>query len=114
MRSITAGRLLVVSAVLVSGCATTGAKHGVVFQDKYIVGGGFQVEYRAPEPGRAILVDVSSGRALMTESLGTGGLFESSMDPGDPGIAEFMSTLGIDLAEANLVLYFIPDSTQRE
>jgi hypothetical protein len=106
--------LLVVSAVLMSGCATTGTKHGVVFQDKYIVGGGFHIEYQAKEPGRAILVDVSSRRALMTESLEAGGLFESSIEPGDPAIAEFMSMLGIDLAEANLVLYFIPDSTQRE
>jgi len=109
MRYIKAGIIPVILVVLVAGCATC-PKSRVRFQDQYIVGGGFSIEYLAHEPGRAILVDVASGRTLMTESLEAGRKFESIIDPGDPEAAEMLSSLGVDLAKANLVLYFIPDS----
>lgn len=112
MRHAIAGVLVVIGALFIAGCATTGAKSDILFEDKYIVGGGFEIEYQAPEPGRAILVDRTSGRMLMTESLQKAGRFESTTDLSDPEISQILSSLGIDLAKAELVLYFIPDSTQ--
>ena len=72
---------------------------------KYLVGGGFQVEWTAPSNGTAHLVEETTSKIIQCQYLEQGKSFELSMalEP-----VEFKEYFGIEMAEAKLSLYFIP------
>ena len=72
---------------------------------KYLVGGGFQVEWTAPSNGTAHLVEETTSKIIQCQYLEQGKSFELSMNL-EP--AEFKEYFGIDMGEAKLSLYFIP------
>jgi len=76
---------------------------------KYLVGGGFQMQYVAPTAGTALVVEESTSKILTTRTLDEGEMFdfEVDMEPGD-----FITTLGISMPDARIALYFVPRKTK--
>lgn len=72
---------------------------------KYLVGGGFQIEWTAPTNGTAHLVEENTARIVQSQYLEKGGEFEVSIDLA-PG--EFVDIFGISKGDAKFSLYFIP------
>jgi hypothetical protein len=69
------------------------------------VGGGFEIFYRVPEDGTAVLADKKSGKTIKTISLKEGEMFEfTSRAFNEKAYKE----MGIDLKKADFVLYFYP------
>lgn len=100
-----------VAMLLVAGCASSGLPRGARW-----VGGGVAIEYDAPRDGTVILIERTSRRILVTESLSQGDEFQfrpgyGSSDevllrvfgpPGADGVAAGMPT------NTFLDLYFVP------
>jgi hypothetical protein len=76
---------------------------------KYLVGGGFQLEYVAPTAGTALVVERSTAKILATRSLDGGELFDFDLEMGPD---DFELTLGIPMHDASIGLYFIPRKTK--
>ena len=76
---------------------------------KYLVGGGFQVQYVAPTAGTALVVEESTSKILTTRTLNEEELFDFEVDlePDD-----FITTLGISMSDARIALYFVPRKTK--
>lgn len=103
---------IISAGLLVSGCATTGGgafRSDGVPAKEYYVGGGYQVYYSAPVAGTAYLVEESSGKLLVTESLRSGEMFTCDFDPTSEESQSIFKTLGIEPAQAKLSLYFVPE-----
>ena len=92
----------------VAGCATAPQEEASNLpEERYIVGGGFLIEYATPVAGTAILANQTTEQLLMTRSLDAGEKFEVSLDPTEE---ETAALLGGDLSQAQVILYFIPRS----
>jgi hypothetical protein len=110
------GRLMVGAVVagllaLAGGCGTTlsspatGVPAGV-----QAVGGGLQINWEAPTDGTVYLVDKTSGKLVVTESLSEGSKFEFTVDP--ESAEAFEKAVGVPPTKAQLVLYFKPAKTK--
>jgi hypothetical protein len=69
------------------------------------VGGGLEISYIAPEDGVINLVDLKSGKNLMSKSVVRGEKYEFSAKALDP---ENEKKWGVDIKKADFVLYFLP------
>jgi hypothetical protein len=105
--------VLCVSALYIPGCAsfqkTSFGLNGLP-QEQYRVGGGFSIEYHAPGDGTFYLVDVSSGKFIVTKEVSEGDSFEFSIDSTQVDEAK---AVGINLEKSKLVLYFVPKPKQQ-
>jgi hypothetical protein len=72
---------------------------------RYLVGGGFSIEYIAPANGTAYWVEETTEKLLQTKSLNSGDKadFGDGMDPDS-----VKQALGIDVKDAKFTLYFVP------
>jgi len=105
-------RILTVACVSVllclAGCWTLSegplTKNGIP-HSRYLVGGGFSIEYIAPTNGTAYWVEETTEKILETKSLNAGDKaeFGGGMDP--DGVKQ---ALGIDMKDAKFTLYFVP------
>jgi hypothetical protein len=69
------------------------------------VGGGFEIFYKVPEEGTAVLADKKSGKTIRTLSLKEGEMFEFTSRAFDE---KAYKDMGIDPKKADFVLYFYP------
>ncbi|MBM4026636.1 MAG: hypothetical protein FJ280_14725 [Planctomycetes bacterium] len=97
------------SVVLVTGgCAATElAADSRLPDEPGLVGGGMLIEWKAPEPGTAYLVERRTGKIVETRSLAAGQIYAfsaTSVVQAD----EFEQMLGIRFARAQFLLYFEP------
>lgn len=102
-------------ALCASGCAmqpqTPLGADGVP-HERYLVGGGIQIEFIAPEPGTAYVVEQTHQKLLVTKSLRAGEAysFEWAQAAGSPeGLQKLKDATGIDFAKSRFGLYFVPD-----
>ena len=105
--------VLCVSALCVTGCASsqkTSFGFNGLPQEQYRVGGGFDIKYDAPADGAFYLVDLSSGKFVVTKIVTEGDSFEFSIDSGQ---LEEAKAFGINLEKSKLVLYFVPKPKQQ-
>ena len=94
--------------MMVAGCSTVGPwRIANLPSGGRIVGGGFAINWRAPVKGTVYLVEKMSGKVIATESLDEGELYKFNVDPGSEALA-FKTAIGVNLADAELVLYFKP------
>lgn len=92
--------------VLLAACWMLGAcASGHLPRDRYRVGGGFEIHYRAAVPGTLVWADRANGRVWATHSLATGESFTTTTQLDD---ASFRNAVG-KLADTRPVLYFVPD-----
>jgi hypothetical protein len=91
-----------------AGCSTLSegplTKSGIP-HSRYLVGGGFSIEYIAPTNGTAYWVEETTEKILETKSLNSGDKaeFGGSMDA--DGVKQ---ALGIDVKDTKFTLYFVP------
>ena len=89
-------------ALVVAGCATGNLPHGA-----QVVGGGLNIRWSPPTPGTVILIEKTTGKTVMTESL-NGSYFE--FDAASSHDADVLqAVLGSTPTNAQFVLYFVPD-----
>ncbi len=89
-----------------SGCQTSKALSGDgIPSKKYIVGGGYAIDFTAPCAGIGYLVEEKTKKVIRLESLEKNGKFEVEISTDD---AEFEKTIGIKPSAAKLTFYFVP------
>jgi len=100
--------LLALMAFSTAGCSSTSyplSAEGLPAKE-YLVGGGFMIDWVAPEDGTAYLVEEKTKKILGTKSLKKGERFDLSFTSTEP--EEFEKMLGVTPAEARFSLYFVP------
>ena len=110
--------ILAVVSILASGCQNFSLRgndlrkdvfdHEGMPDDKYLVGGGYFIIYRADVEGELFLVDEASERLLATVSLQPGEDHEMIYDIRDEKLAANLDALGIDPKKAKFKLFFVP------
>ncbi|HIA27166.1 MAG TPA: hypothetical protein EYN79_03465 [Planctomycetes bacterium] len=91
-----------------SGCAHFNADFNSagIPQQKYLVGGGWNIEYVAPMAGVCYWVEKTTSKIIKMRSLEKGEKFEASRPP-DRGEV-FENVMGVSYQEAVSQFYFIP------
>lgn len=104
------------TGIILAGCAsslhqTQGefTSHGIPARH-FLVGGGFEVFYRAPAKGTAYWVEETTAKILQTKSLEEDEDIEVEVQNLEP--EDFKKVVGVDVAKAKLSLYFIPRDLQ--
>jgi len=91
-----------------AGCSTKSLHLDSRLPDQpRLVGGGFLIEWKAPEPGTAYLVEKQTGKIVETRTLAADEVFSfaaTSVVQAD----EFEQILGIRFDQAQFLLYFQP------
>jgi hypothetical protein len=77
--------------------------------ERYVVGGGSMIDWKAPAAGTAYLVEKTTGKIIETRSMEPGDNFGFSVGSGSQR-AEFERRLGINFSDVELWLYFVPTS----
>ena len=78
-------------------------KNGIP-HSRYLVGGGYAIEYVAPADGTAYWVEETTQKILQTQSLNAGDKFEFTASDTD----SVKEALGIDFKDTKFTLYFVP------
>ena len=110
--SILGGILLfMVSCASTRVFTETGMPHA-----KFQVGGGWEINYKAPSNGTLYWVETKGGKILQTQSVQKGKEVEfgAMPDPTDPDIIKAVEELmGVPLGEVDLRLYFVPEDLDK-
>lgn len=110
--------ILAMMGILVTGCQSLSLgrykmrddvfDHDGMPDDKFLVGGGYFIIYRADVEGELFLVDEASERLLATVSLQPGEDHEMIYDIRDEKLAANLDSLGMDPKQAKFKLFFVP------
>jgi len=105
---------VIVAAVLVAGCESkqrfrpANIASGQLEPGKqYLVGGGLNISWKAPEAGTVYLMEKKTGKLVETKSLNEGDVFSFTVDS-TVRAEELGGILGMNLAKAQFLLYFEP------
>ena len=107
---ITFATLLLALSLSAAGCFSPHPSHNEVFTStnipahRYLVGGGFEIEYVAPANGTAYWVEESTQMILETKSLNSG----DKANFGGIAPEQAKQVLGIELKDVKFTLYFVP------
>ncbi|MBN1362568.1 MAG: hypothetical protein JW993_18365 [Sedimentisphaerales bacterium] len=106
-RNVVAG-VVVALIIIVAGCRSTPAMRPAELPaNVQVVGGGVMINWEAPADGTVYLVDKTSGKVIVTQTVEQGDPYEFELDPED-GAEAFKAVTGVELEDARLVLYFKP------
>jgi hypothetical protein len=112
---MTSGRNVIVVAAVAglmmaaAGCSTMGLQGGDLPRGAKVVGGGFLIDWEAPTPGTAYLVETKSGKIVETRSLDEDDSYDFEMSLDDEDVVKtFENAFGVPMEKAKLVLYFKP------
>jgi hypothetical protein len=100
------------ACLMVVGCASSSPQTNGQFTPRgipareYLVGGGFEIFYRAPNKGTAYWVEEATAKILQTKSLEEDEDIKVEVQSLDPN--DFKQMVGVEVAKARLSLYFIP------
>ena len=107
-------RLLTISSLILCLVGCSGIVKRPVFDDDglpskcYLVGGGLSLDYSAPSPGTAYVVDMSSKKYIITKSVEAGENIELNIDPTEEDVKTGLESLGIDASQLDIKLFFVP------
>jgi hypothetical protein len=107
MRKVILSMLMAGIAAGAGGCSafeTSAFRSDGIPKQMYLVGGGWDIEYKAYAPGSVYLVEMHSGKLIETKSLDEGDTYRQSIDPGESRLKD----MGIEPSAAKFQLYFIP------
>jgi hypothetical protein len=97
--------------MIAAGCSVTPSLHGNGLPSGLeTVGGGPQINWKAPTDGTVYLVEKTSGKIIETQSLDKGEVFEFEI--GSDDVETFEKVVGVRLTAARLVLYFKPANSK--
>ncbi len=95
-------------SLLMSGCQTMSGPltaEGIPEQ-RYLVGGGLNVYYVAPEPGTLYVVEENLKQIWVTRVMDTGNRYQHSR--ANSPFSNFKELFGIDHKDIKVSLYFVP------
>jgi hypothetical protein len=104
--------IVVLAAITLPGCGssmigpTDDFNSNGLPKQKYLVGGGLDVEWVAPQAGTAYLVEQNTRKIVVTKSLEAGERFEFS--PGSAEPKEAKQIFGVEMSKLKFMLYFVP------
>jgi len=102
------GVAAILAAGLLAGCASKERLHVAGLPgEQYLVGGGLNISWKAPEAGTVYLIEKRTRKLVETRSLEEGGVFSFTVDS-TVRAQELGDILGINLARAEFLLYFEP------
>lgn len=103
---------VLISAVALTGLLITGCSNlqspfdaNGIPAARYRVGGGFDIDYLAPTTGTAVVVETTTHRVWVTQSVERGELFSFHLSADDSDLHERLSQ---NASEAKFSLYFLP------
>jgi len=85
-------------------------------REKYFVGGGFMINWRAPQDGTAYVVMSAAGESkiVQTEDLKEAEEFDLSLsEASQETLDQVEKVLGAKLSEAKFSLYFVPSPKEK-
>jgi hypothetical protein len=102
------GVAAILAAALLAGCASEkGFRVADLPGEQYLVGGGLNIGWKAPEAGTVYLMEKRTGKLVETRSLKEGEVYSFTVDS-IVRAEELGDILGINLARAEFLLYFEP------
>jgi len=102
------GIAAILAAGLLAGCASKERLHVAGLPgEQYLVGGGLNISWKAPEAGTVYLVEKRTGKLIGTRSLEEGDVFSFTVDS-TVRAQELGDILGINMTRAEFLLYFEP------
>jgi hypothetical protein len=109
------GATAILAVVLLAGCGSkeqrfrpANLSSGEFLPGRqYLVGGGLNIAWKAPEAGTVFLVEKETGKLVETRSLDEGDVFSFTVDS-TVRAQELGDILGINLAKTQFLLYFEP------
>lgn len=123
VRNVIAFAFAVIFMFFISGCATVVSDSAEPFgrdklpKQRYLVGGGLEINWTAPADGTAYIVKRGPGgnKLLSTEWLAVGGTFVFSVDVNNREVIEqFEKVIGCKIGEAEFSLYFVSSTKRNE
>lgn len=75
--------------------------------EQHLVGGGFLIDWEAPEPGTVYLIEKQTGRIVETRTMAEGEAYTFEV-ASIVQAEELEELLGIDFAKTRFLLYFEP------
>ena len=78
-------------------------------KEEYYVGGGYDLNYRAPERGVVYVIEANSGKIIQSKSLSKNTSFDLPIDPADTTHQTRLKAMGIDPVNMKLRMYFVPE-----
>ncbi|MFA7235831.1 MAG: hypothetical protein WC058_03115 [Phycisphaeraceae bacterium] len=111
-RLVTVGGFAMVLSIMAFGCSTASRTPpldaaGVPAQ-KYLIGGGYAVEFKAPVAGIFYMVDSADHQILATKTLDAGENFRETMPVRGDGVARLEKIIGKPISQIHLSHYFVP------
>ncbi len=102
------GIAAILAAGLLAGCASKERLRVAGLPgEQYLVGGGLNISWKAPEAGTVYLMEKRTGKLVETRSLEEGEVYSFTVDS-IVRAQELGDILGMNLARAQFVLYFEP------
>jgi hypothetical protein len=93
--------------VLLIGCTTTSAfRENGLPSERYAVGAGYTIEYKAASNGTVYWVEETSGKIVESKSVEKGQVVQ--FDLGATDNEECKEAFGVDFKDTRLTLYFVP------
>ncbi len=100
------------ATMALAGCAAEKQFHpAYLSDDSRVVGGGVLIEWKAPEPGTAYLVEKGTGKLVQTVSLDSGQTYEFAVKSVVEA-QDLENLIGTDVREAEFLLYFKPSPAE--
>lgn len=101
------------AGLLLTGCSNLQPQFDAngIPAPRYRVGGGYEIDYRAPATGTAVVVEDTSHRVWVTQSVDELESFSFRISADDSDLHE---RLGQNAGEAKFSLYFVPAKVQPE
>ncbi len=102
------GVAAILAAMLLAGCASDkDLRVAGLPGEQYLVGGGLNIGWKAPEAGTIYLIEKRTGKLVETRSMEEGDVYSFSVDS-IVRAQELGDMLGINPARAEFLLYFEP------
>lgn len=97
--------------LLITGCFSSASKRAFDYdgmpKDRYVVGGGYEIQYRAGADGDLFIADTHAKKLLATISLERGQMHTFDCGIRDQQTLEFMRAMGVDSSNAIIRVYFV-------
>ncbi len=101
------GITMVLAATLFAGCASKDVRVAGMPGEQYLVGGGLNIGWKAPEAGTIYLIEKKTRKLVETRSVQEGEVYTFTVDS-IVRAQELGDILGVNFARAELLLYFEP------
>jgi hypothetical protein len=100
------------ASLFLAGCATrTAMTSNGLPPDKFLIGGGFKIDWTAPTDGTFIVAEQNTGKILVTESATEDEDVQFTIGD-DEDLATLEKMIGLPMKDVRIQAYWIPAKTK--